>query len=272
MTRPVRVVVTGAGGRMGSRILNAVRAEDDLAVVGATERAGSPHVGLDAGLLTGAGPLEVPVSASLEAALEKGADVVIDFTSPAASLAHARICAQRGVALVVGTTGFSPEQKAELAASARSIALLTAPNMSAGVNLLFRLVTEAAKALGPTWECEIVELHHRLKRDAPSGTALRLAEAAAAGLGLDPRSSQVHERSGDIGARPQGTIGVQTLRGGDAVGEHTVMFLADGERIELTHRATSRDNFARGAVRAGRWLFGKPPGLYDMGDVLGFAK
>lgn len=271
MSHPVRVVVTGAGGKMGARILSAARAEDGMEVVGATERPGAAAVGLDAGLLTGAGPLEVTVAASLEAALDaKAADVVIDFTAPAASLHHAAVCAARKVALVVGTTGFSPEQKAQLAGHAAQTALLTAPNMSAGVNVLFRLVQEAARALGPTWECEIVEMHHRMKRDAPSGTALGLAEAAARGQGLDPATCQVHARDGEVGARKAGTIGVQTLRGGDVVGEHTVYFVSDGERIELTHRATSRDNFARGAVRAARWLCGRAPGLYDMHDVLGF--
>jgi 4-hydroxy-tetrahydrodipicolinate reductase len=269
---PVRVAVCGVGGRMGSRILNAVRAEEDLIVTGATERPGTPQIGLDAGLLTGAGPLEVPISSSLEAALDRApADVVIDFTSASASLHHAQVCAARKVGLVVGTTGFSGEQKAQLAGAAKEIPLLMAPNMSVGVNVLFQLVTECAAALGKQYECEVVELHHRMKRDAPSGTALRLAEAAAKGQGLLP-SSFVYERKGDTGPRQPGTIGLQTLRGGDVVGEHTVYFIADGERIELTHRATSRDNFARGAVRAAGWLHGKAPGLYDMQDVLRFRR
>ena len=272
MSRQVRIAVCGVGGRMGSQILNAVRAEDDLIVTGATERAGSPQIGLDAGLLTGAGPLEVPICSSLEAALDRAhADVVIDFTTAAASLHHADICASRKVGLVVGTTGFSGEEKAQLSGHGQTIPLLMAPNMSVGVNVLFQLVTECAAALGPTYECEIVELHHRMKKDAPSGTALRLAEAAAKGQGLLPESF-IYSRHGDTGQRPAGTIGMQTLRGGDVVGEHTVYFLADGERIELTHRATSRDNFARGAVRAARWLQGQKPGLYDMQDVLGFRK
>lgn len=257
---------------MGARILNAARAEEDFLVVGATERPGSPRVGLDAGLLSGAGPLEVTVTDALEAALKKSADVVIDFTSPAASLQHAALCAAKKVALVVGTTGFSAQAKAELAGHARTIPILMAPNMSVGVNVLFRLVSEAARALGPSYECEIVELHHRAKRDAPSGTALRLAEVAADALALDPLAAAVYERHGDVGPRKPGTIGVQTLRGGDVVGEHTVLFLADGERLELTHRATSRENFARGAVRGARFLVGKAPGLYDMQDVLGFRE
>ena len=270
MTTQVRVVVTGAAGRMGLRILNAVRAEEDFLVVGATERPGSSSIGLDAGLLPGAAPLEVTISGSLETALAVRADVVIDFTAADASLHHAALCAARGVALVVGTTGFSAQARAELAGHAQKIPILLAPNMSVGVNVLFRLVGEAARALGKEYEVEIVELHHRAKKDAPSGTALRLAEVAAFALGLDAASAGVYERHGDVGARKPGTIGVQTLRGGDVIGEHTVYFLADGERLELTHRATSRENFARGAVRAARWLKGKPAGLYDMQDILGF--
>jgi 4-hydroxy-tetrahydrodipicolinate reductase len=255
---------------MGSRILNALRAEDDFTVTGAFEKPESPQIGLDAGLLSGAGPLEVAVAAGIEKALERGADVVIDFTAPGASLHHAKVCAQKEVALVVGTTGFSAQAKAELAGYAQRIPVLMAPNMSVGVNVLFRLVADAARALGKGYEVEIVEMHHRAKKDAPSGTALRLAEVAADAVGLDPQQACVYERHGDIGARKPGTIGVQTLRGGDVVGEHTVYFIADGERLELSHRATSRDNFARGAVRAARWLAGRKPGLYDMQDVLGF--
>ena len=272
MTAPVRVVVTGVAGRMGTRILNALRADEGCEVVGATERSESPRIGLDAGLLTSAGPLEVTVVASLAAALDgarEKAQVVIDFTAPAASLQHAQLCAERGVGLVVGTTGLSAAARAEMAGAAQRIPVLMAPNMSVGVNVLFRLVADAAKALGPAYECEIVEMHHRGKADAPSGTALRLAEVAADALGLDAAAACVYQRHGQIGARKSNTIGVQTLRGGDVVGEHTVFFLADGERIELTHRATSRDNFAAGAVRAAKWLAGKPAGLYDMQDALG---
>jgi 4-hydroxy-tetrahydrodipicolinate reductase len=247
---------------MGTQILAALREEKDFAVTGAFERADSEHVGRDAS--------GVAIAAGIEAALERGADVVIDFTAPAASLHHAQVCAARGVALVVGTTGFSAKQKEDLRAAARKIPLLLAPNMSVGVNVLFRLVAEAARALGPAYEVEIVEMHHRMKRDAPSGTALRLAEVAASALGLPEKDVFVCERHGDTGARKAGTIGVQALRGGDVVGDHTVHFLADGERLELTHRATSRDNFARGALRAARWLAGRKPGFYDMQDVLGF--
>ena len=257
----IRAVVAGAGGRMGSRVLAALREEKDFAVTGAFERAGSEHVGRDAD--------GIAIVAGIDDALGKGADVVIDFTAPSASLQHASVCAARGVALVIGTTGFAAEQKNDLRTAARRIPLVLAPNMSVGVNVLFRLVAEAARALGSAYEVEIVEMHHRMKRDAPSGTALRLAEIAAEALGPGPEQSFVNARHGDTGPRKKGSIGLQSLRGGDVVGEHTVHFLADGERLELTHEATSRDNFARGAVRAARWLAGRKPGFYDMQDVLG---
>jgi 4-hydroxy-tetrahydrodipicolinate reductase len=258
----IRAVVAGAAGRMGSRILAMLGEEKDFAVTGAFERPESELVGPEV-----AG---IRIAGGIEAALEPGADVVIDFTAPAASLHHASVCAGRGVPLVIGTTGLSAEQKAELRALARRTPLLIAPNMSVGVNVLFRLVADAARALGPAYEVEIVELHHRMKRDAPSGTALRLAEVAAEALGLAAHDAVVYERRGEVGARKKGTIGVQALRGGDVVGEHTVHFLADGERLELTHEATSRDNFVRGAIRAARWIPGRKPGLYDMQDVLGW--
>lgn len=266
----VRVVVCGAAGRMGGRVLHAVRSEQGMEVTGATERSDAPQVGRDAGTVAGLEALGVKISGSLEAALEKGADVVIDFTAPAASLQNAQICAARKVALVIGTTGITSQGRAELAGRAREIPIVLAPNMSVGVNVLFRLASQAARALGPGYEVEIVEMHHRAKKDAPSGTALRLAEVAAEALGVDVATTAVYERHGDTGARRPGTIGLQALRGGDVVGDHTVYFLADGERLELTHRATSRDNFARGAVRAARWVVGKRAALYDMQDVLGF--
>jgi 4-hydroxy-tetrahydrodipicolinate reductase len=269
--KPVRVVVCGVAGRMGGRVLSALRGEQGMEVAGATERPDSPQVGLDAGAVAGGPPMGIPVSGSLEAALAKGADVAIDFTAPGAAQQHAKICASRKVALVLGTTGIPAPGRADIAARAREVPIVLAPNMSVGVNALFRLVREAARVLGPAYEVEVVELHHRGKKDAPSGTALRLAEAAADALKLDPATSFVYERRGETGARRPGTIGLAALRGGDVVGDHTVFFLADGERLELTHRATSRDNFAHGAVRAARWVAGKAPGLYDMQDVLGDA-
>jgi 4-hydroxy-tetrahydrodipicolinate reductase len=269
MMKPLRVVVCGIAGRMGGRVLELVRAEDGMQIAGATERPDSPLIGADAGVACGGSPLGVTVSPSLELAVEKGADVAIDFTAPAASQRHAQVCAGRKVALVIGTTGLSSQARAEVTSRAREVPIVLAPNMSVGVNVLFRLVAQAARALGPTYEVEIVEAHHRAKKDAPSGTALRLAEVAADALDLDRGAAFVYERHGDSGPRRAGTIGIAAIRGGDVVGDHTVYFLADGERLELTHRATSRDNFARGAVRAARWVAGKPPGLYDMQDVLG---
>ena len=265
----IRVAVLGIGGRMGGRIAAAVRAEPDLRIAAATERPDSPCIGRDAGVVAGSGETDVPVSPTIDEALARGVDVAIDFTAPAAAVKHAQACARARVALVIGTTGFSAQQKADLAGCAKQIALLVAPNMSVGVNVLFRLVAEAARTLGPSYEVEIVEMHHRMKKDAPSGTALRLAEAAAQGLDLDLQKAGVYARHGETGERRPGTIGIQALRGGDVVGDHTVHFLADGERLELTHRATSRDNFARGAIRAAKFIAGKPAGLYDLQDVLG---
>jgi 4-hydroxy-tetrahydrodipicolinate reductase len=268
---PVHVVVTGVGGRMGSRVASLINGDPDFRLVGATERPDSPLLGEDAGLAAGGSAAQVRISPSIEEALQTKPDVVIDFTAPAPSMHHARACANAGVALVVGTTGFSQQQKAELAEHARKAPILLAPNMSIGVNVLFRLVEQAVAAFGSSIEVEIVELHHRDKKDAPSGTALRLAEVAASGLRLDAAKALVVDRHGPHVPRRPGTIGIQALRGGDAVGDHTVHLLADGERIELTHRATSRDNFARGALRAARFIAGKPARLYGMQDVLGDA-
>src|SRR5512145_1455925 len=234
---------------------------------GAVERPGYPR-GQDAGLIASVGPLGVDIVDGLGRALE-GADVVIDFTSFEASVGHAALCADRGVALVVGSTGFTPEAKAKIADAAKRIPVVLSPNMSVGVNVMFDLVRRAAAILGDAYDIELVELHHKLKKDAPSGTAMRLAEVAAEGRGLDPAKELTFARHGMIGERPAREIGVQTIRGGDIVGEHTVFYCGQGERLEITHRATSRDQFARGAVRAAAWLAGKPAGLYDMADVLG---
>ncbi len=245
-----RVVVTGAQGRMGGQILRAVRAEPGLQIVGATERPGFP-AGLDAGVAAGLGAIGVAVTSDLADVLSRGADVVVDFTSHEASAAHAALCAKAGVALVIGSTGFTPETRARVAEAARRIAIVQSPNMSVGVNVVFALVREAARALGDAYDVEIVEMHHNKKKDAPSGTAMRL---------------------GMVGERPRREIGVQALRGGDVVGDHTVFFVGEGERVEVIHRATSREQFARGAVRAARWVVGKPAGLYDMADVLGLKR
>jgi 4-hydroxy-tetrahydrodipicolinate reductase len=267
----IRVVVTGACGRMGGHIIRMVRSEEGLILAGATERAGFP-AGLDAAAAAGLPPAGIPVAIDLAEALARGADVVVDFTSCEASIVHAETCAARGVALVIGSTGFSKEERGRLEAAARRVPIVLSPNMSVGVNVLFALVGEAARILGDAYDVEIVELHHKKKKDAPSGTAMRLAEVAAEALRRDPAKDLAFARHGIIGERPPREIGVQALRGGDVVGEHTVYFAGEGERLELTHRATSRDQFARGAVRAARWVVGKPPGQYDMAEVLGLSR
>ena len=265
----IRTVVTGVAGRMGSSIVRFVRDAEDMELAGATERPGSAHIGLDVGLACRLGTMEIPVMEDLGKAIGKGADVVIDFSSAEASAGHARICAERKIPLVVGTTGFTGKAKSEIKAAASAIPILMAPNMSVGVNLMLRLAEEAARVLGNAYDIEISELHHRLKKDAPSGTAVRLGEVMAEALGRDPATDLRLTRAGAIGERSRKEIGIQALRGGDAVGEHTVFFIGDGERLEITHRATSRDQFAQGAVRAARFLVGKQPGLYDMSAVLG---
>ncbi len=266
----INVVVTGAAGRMGREIVRLVLSTPGLALHGAVERAG-PAVGQDAATLAGLPPCGVALVEGLAAALP-GAHCVIDFTHFDASAAHAEACAAAGVAIVIGSTGFTPPAKARVAAAAARVPVLLSPNMSVGVNVLFELVRQAAAALGDAYDVEIVELHHKKKKDAPSGTAVKLAEVAVEALGRDAAKDLCFERHGMIGERPAREIGVQTVRGGDIVGEHTVYFCGEGERLELTHRATAREQFARGAVRSALWLPGKAPGLYDMGDVLGFKK
>ncbi|ATB50059.1 4-hydroxy-tetrahydrodipicolinate reductase [Corallococcus macrosporus] len=267
----IRTVITGSTGRMGSTLLRLTHEAGDLRVVGATARPGSAAVGQDAGVAARLGPVGVLAVDSLERALDAGADVVIDFTSAELSVAHAKVCAARGVALVVGSTGFSPEASAALAESAKAVPIVAAPNMSVGVNLVIRMAAELARVLGPGFDVEVLEAHHRMKKDAPSGTALRLADVLAEALGRT-QEDLAFARHGQIGARPAREIGVQTLRGGDVVGEHTVYFFGEGERIELTHRATNRDQFAAGALRAARWVAGRAPGLHDMADVLGLQR
>ena len=257
----IRTVITGVTGRMGTTLSRLVRDAKDLELVGATSRQGSPSMG--EGVTVGNDLAQV-----LDTSL---AQVVIDFTSAEASVAHARQCAERGVAMVIGSTGFTPESRAEVAACTRSIPVVLAPNTSVGVNVVIIMAAELARVLGDGYDVEVLEAHHRMKKDAPSGTALKLAEVLATALGRG-QEDLTFERHGQIGARPKKEIGVQTLRGGDVVGEHTVFFYGDGERIELTHRATSRDQFGLGALRAARWVTGRAPGLYDMADVLGFQR
>ncbi len=267
----IRAIVAGAGGRMGGRIINIINDTEGIALVGAFERPDSPAVGKDAGVVAGAGELGIKVSKGLEPLLDK-ADVIIDFTFHEATIQHARLASRAGKPMVIGTTGFSVEELDELRGLSHNFACVQAPNMSVGVNLLYKLVETAAKVLGDDYDIEIIEAHHRMKKDAPSGTALQLGRVAAAALGRDLDKVGVFARHGLIGERSRQEIGIQTVRAGDIVGEHTVLFGGIGERIELVHRASSRDTFAKGAVRAAFWVVGRQPGLYDMQDVLGFRK
>ncbi len=265
-TAVTRVVVTGISGRMGSVLARMVRQAPDLELSGATDKPGSATIGLDIGLAAHLGPFELTTRGALSEVLGQ-ADVVIDFTSPEASIEHALACASAKVPLVVGTTGFSADQKRALAQAAQHVAIVASPNMSIGVNLVIEIAAQLARRLGDEFDIEISETHHRNKKDAPSGTAVRLADELVKALGRSPDDVR-YTRDGDIGTRPRKEIGVQALRGGDVVGEHTVFFFGEGERVELTHRASSRDQFARGALRAARWVRQQPPGLYDMSHVL----
>ena len=260
----IAVGVNGASGRMGRRLISLITEADDLTLVSAVEHAGSPALGLDAGEQAGLGRLEVPVARELNTA----AEVVIDFSSPEGTLSALRFCLIHRTPIVIGTTGFSEEQRAEVESGAQEIPLLLSPNMSVGMNLLFQLVGPVAQALGPEYDVEIVEIHHRFKKDAPSGTALRLAEGIAQARGVELGEVAVFGRQGRPGERPPGEIGLHAIRAGDVVGEHTVVFACLGERVELVHRAHSRDCFARGALAAARFLVGQGAGRYTMADVL----
>lgn len=265
----IKVVVTGASGRMGAANIRAIAATDGLRLHAATDRAGTHAIGMDAGMIAGLTPLEVIVTDNIEAALA-GADAIVDFTAPAASVALAKLAAKAGIVHVIGTTGCSAEDEAALHASAEAGArIVKSGNMSLGVNLLAALVKQAAAALGSDFDIEILEMHHNRKVDAPSGTALLLGEAAAEGRNIDLEAHSVRARDGITGAREEGTIGFATLRGGNVVGEHSVIFAGGSERIELTHKAEDRGLFANGAVKALLWAQGKPKGYYSMTDVLG---
>ncbi len=275
MEQVIKVVVTGAGGRMGGAIIRCLSTQrvPGLALHGAVEQSGHPAIGQDAGTLHGAPAAQVTVTNELGAVLP-GADVVIDFTAPAAAAVYAPQLAEAGVAWVLGTTGFSPAQLQTVQAAATQVPLVMAPNMSLGINLLLNLVEQAARALADGgYDIEIVERHHRRKQDAPSGTALALGHAAAAGRQWQLDEVACHGREGlTPGDRPDAQIGFHAVRGGDFVGDHTVILAGDGETIELAHRATTRDTFALGALRAATWVAGRAPGLYTMRDVLGLEK
>jgi 4-hydroxy-tetrahydrodipicolinate reductase len=263
----VKIAVCGAAGRMGGRIIAAVH-EAGLQLSGALERPGHSMVGMDAGMIAGVGSLGVAISDDLNAVVE-GCDVLIDFTTPKVSLKNLEVCALKKKSIVIGSTGFTPEERTLAAELAREIPAVLAPNMSVGVNVCFKILKDVAKTLGDDFDVEIVELHHNKKKDSPSGTAVRMGEVVAEALGRDYNKVANYHREGICGERTREEIGMQTVRGGDIVGEHTVYFIGMGERIEISHRAMTRDMFSRGSVRAAQWVVGKAPGLYDMQDVLG---
>jgi 4-hydroxy-tetrahydrodipicolinate reductase len=264
----LRIGILGAGGRMGRALIQATAEEPQAKLTAALDREGGASVGVDVGVLAGLETQGVAVGADLALVLQD-VDVLIDFTAPDATLVHAAACKQAGVAMVIGTTGLNENQLADLRDAAEDIAIVFAPNMSVGVNLVFKLLDLAARVLGDSVDIEIIEAHHRHKVDAPSGTALRMGEVIAAALGRDLADCAVYGREGQTGPRARQTIGFETIRAGDIVGDHTALFAADGERIEITHKASSRMTFARGALRAALWLKGRGSGLYDMQDVLG---
>lgn len=265
-----RILMHGAGGRMGRNILSTILQDEGASIAGAVDRAEHPQSGQDIGRLLGVADIGVKLSDKLEPAIE-GADVVIDFSSVPALASVTAVCERFKKPLVVGTTGISDEVKAKLASLAKVAPVLVAPNMSLGVNLLFYLAGKAAEILGESYDIEIVEMHHRAKVDSPSGTAERLYESVAQARKLNVKEAAVHGRSGMVGARKANEIGVMALRGGDVVGDHTVIFAGPGERVELTHRAHTREIFASGALRAAHFLLTQPPGLYDMADVIGVS-
>jgi 4-hydroxy-tetrahydrodipicolinate reductase len=261
-----RIAVAGAGGRMGQMLVEAVRTSDDCRLSGALDVAGSPGLGTDAGASQGFSS-GITLTSDLTAGLS-GSQVLIDFTRPEGTLVHLKKCRELGVNLVIGTTGFSEAQKAEIAAAATDIAIVMAPNMSVGVNVTLKLLEMAAKALNTGYDIEIIEAHHRHKVDAPSGTALKMGEVVASALGRNLQDCAVYAREGVTGERDPSSIGFATIRGGDIVGDHTVLFAGTGERIEITHKSSSRATYAQGSLRAARFLAGKTSGLFDMFDVL----
>ncbi|WP_309637952.1 4-hydroxy-tetrahydrodipicolinate reductase [Methylibium sp.] len=269
MNPPRRIAVAGASGRMGRMLIEAVIASPDCVLVGALERPGSPALGQDAAAFLGQAS-GIVIADELSGGLA-AADVLIDFTRPEATLEHVRACGERGVQLVIGTTGFDAAGKAAIAAAAERIAIVMSPNMSVGVNVVLKLIADAARALREGYDIEIIEAHHRHKVDAPSGTALKMGEVIADALGRELARCAVYGREGMTGERDPQTIGFATLRGGDIVGDHTVLFAGIGERIEISHKASSRATYAQGSLRAARFLATRQSGLYGMSDVLAVA-
>lgn len=265
----IKIAVTGAAGRMGKTLIEAISLNPQAQLTAAIEWSGSSAIGADAGELAGLGKNGVIITADIQQVINDF-DVLVDFTTPTATVANAKACAEAGKKIVIGTTGCTDEDKTIIAESASKTAICMATNFSTGVNLCFKLAKEAAAILADDYDVEIVEAHHRHKVDAPSGTALSLGEAVAEGLERNFKEVAVLSREGQVGARSDTEIGFATIRGGDVVGDHTVMFMADGERVEISHKASSRMSFGRGAIRAAVWVAGQPSGLFDMQDVLGF--
>lgn len=264
----IRIAIPGATGRMGRTLIQALAAAEDMQLVAATVRPDSEDLGQDAGVLAGIGELGVPIRSELRECADF--DVLIDFTAPESCLKFVGYCRAHGKRMVIGTTGLHDQDFEAIKAAACDIPIVLSPNMSVGVNLALRLLETAAKALGDEADIEILEAHHRHKVDAPSGTALRMGEVVARALGRDLKICAQYGRQGNTGERDRRTIGFASVRAGDIIGEHTVLFAGEGERLEITHKASSRMAFARGALRAARWLMAQEPGLYDMQDVLGF--
>lgn len=264
----LNIAVTGAAGRMGRALITACDHHSDTRLAAAVERPGNTLIGSDAGDLAGLGPLNVSVTDSVNDVVD-AFDTLIDFTTPASTLQNLESCLQHRKNIIIGTTGIDDDGKKAIHAAAESIGIVFAPNMSVGVNLCFKLLDTAARILGDGFDIEVIEAHHRHKVDAPSGTALRMGEVVANALGRELADCAVYGREGVTGARDPNTIGFDTIRGGDIVGDHTVLFAGEGERVEITHKASSRMTFANGAIRAAIWLQQQPTGLYDMQDVLG---
>lgn len=264
----VKVGITGIAGRMSSFIGLLVTRTEDMELAGALEAHGHKSIGTDAGSIIGSGALGVMITDDMEEAF-RDALVIIDFTVPELTMKLARYASGAGKALVIGTTGMTDANRSQMESLSKTIPIVMSPNMSIGVNVMFKVVSMLTRLLGDDYDVEIIEAHHRLKKDAPSGTALGIARAIAEARGIDLNDHACYERHGIIGSRPEGQIGIQTVRAGDIIGDHTVLFAGNNERIEVTHRAHTRQNFAQGAVRAARWVQGKNPGLYTMMDVLG---
>ena len=267
--REIKAIVIGAAGKMGSRIIHIIQETSSISLYRAVERPDHPSIGKDIGEVIGLGKMGIPLEGDLQKA---GGDIIINFTNPKTSLESLEFAKETGSAIVIGTTGLSPEQMERVRDLSKSVRCVFSPNMSVGVNVMFRIVQEVARVLGPEYDVEIFEAHHRLKKDSPSGTAVKLGELIAKAIGRDFGKVGVYGRKGMVGERTKDEIGMQVIRAGDIVGEHTVLFGGIGERLEIIHRAHSRDNFARGAIRAAVWVVDQPNGLYDMQDVLGLKR